>query len=174
MAAKWIWGNFAKRFTKVPLLALFMQLNEVISMNSEMDKLLSIQEVTVNCIIVFNFSQVAKSQFQAEKNPLDAALFYLAMKKKTLLWGLFRWGKRKKGEFSERIKQYLSLWKLSLKITYFIRDGGIDCIFTLLNFRRIFWVVTNLFTFSHNLLFYRSEESREIISNHKHLHFLFT
>ncbi|PIK56051.1 putative dmX-like protein 2 [Apostichopus japonicus] len=34
--------------------------------------------------------KVAKSQFQAKKNPLDAALFYLAMKKKTLLWGLFR------------------------------------------------------------------------------------
>lgn len=34
--------------------------------------------------------KVAKSQFQAEKNPLDAALYYLAMKKKTLLWGLFR------------------------------------------------------------------------------------
>ncbi len=34
--------------------------------------------------------QVAKAQFQKDKNPLDAALFYLAMKKKTLLWGLFR------------------------------------------------------------------------------------
>ncbi|XP_041465630.1 LOW QUALITY PROTEIN: dmX-like protein 2 [Lytechinus variegatus] len=34
--------------------------------------------------------KVAKSQFQAEKNPLDSALFYLAMKKKNVLWGLFR------------------------------------------------------------------------------------
>ncbi|XP_022097370.1 dmX-like protein 2 isoform X2 [Acanthaster planci] len=34
--------------------------------------------------------KLAKAQFQANKNPLDAALFYLAMKKKTLVWGLFR------------------------------------------------------------------------------------
>ncbi|XP_038079441.1 dmX-like protein 2 isoform X2 [Patiria miniata] len=34
--------------------------------------------------------KLAKVQFQANKNPLDAALFYLAMKKKTLVWGLFR------------------------------------------------------------------------------------
>ncbi|UYV72066.1 DMXL1 [Cordylochernes scorpioides] len=33
---------------------------------------------------------VAKSAFQANNNPMDAALFYLAMKKKNLLWGLFR------------------------------------------------------------------------------------
>ncbi|XP_033633785.1 dmX-like protein 2 isoform X2 [Asterias rubens] len=34
--------------------------------------------------------KLAKAQFQANKNPLDAALFYMAMKKKTLVWGLFR------------------------------------------------------------------------------------
>lgn len=34
--------------------------------------------------------KVAKAAFTANKDPLDAALFYLAMKKKTLLWGLFR------------------------------------------------------------------------------------
>ena len=34
--------------------------------------------------------KVAKTAFQAKKDPLDAALFYLAMKKKNLLWGLFR------------------------------------------------------------------------------------
>ena len=35
--------------------------------------------------------QLAKAAFQASKDPLDAAVFYLAMKKKSLLWGLFRW-----------------------------------------------------------------------------------
>ncbi|XP_071965576.1 dmX-like protein 2 isoform X2 [Antedon mediterranea] len=34
--------------------------------------------------------KVAKSQFQTNKDPLDAALFYLAMKKKTVVWGLYR------------------------------------------------------------------------------------
>ena len=34
--------------------------------------------------------QVAKSSFQAKQDPLDAALFYLAMKKKSLVWGLYR------------------------------------------------------------------------------------
>ena len=35
-------------------------------------------------------TQVAKAAFQIDKNPLDAAVFYLAMKKKTVVWGLFR------------------------------------------------------------------------------------
>ena len=35
--------------------------------------------------------KVAKTAFTTNKDPLDAALFYLAMKKKTLLWGLFRY-----------------------------------------------------------------------------------
>lgn len=34
--------------------------------------------------------QVAKAAFQADKNPLDSALFYLAMRKKMVLWGLYR------------------------------------------------------------------------------------
>jgi hypothetical protein len=34
--------------------------------------------------------QLAKANFQANSDPLDAALFYLAMKKKSLVWGLFR------------------------------------------------------------------------------------
>jgi len=38
------------------------------------------------------FVKVAKSAFQASKDPLDAALFYLAMKKQNVLWGLFRYG----------------------------------------------------------------------------------
>ncbi|KTF75408.1 hypothetical protein cypCar_00029674, partial [Cyprinus carpio] len=34
--------------------------------------------------------KVAKAAFQRHNDPLDAALFYLAMKKKAVLWGLFR------------------------------------------------------------------------------------
>lgn len=34
--------------------------------------------------------KVAKASFQAKQDPLDAAIFYLAMKKKSLLWGLYR------------------------------------------------------------------------------------
>ncbi len=33
---------------------------------------------------------MAKSSFQKNQEPLDAALFYLAMKKKSLVWGLYR------------------------------------------------------------------------------------
>ena len=35
--------------------------------------------------------QVGKAAFQRNNDPLDAALFYLAMKKKAVLWGLFRY-----------------------------------------------------------------------------------
>jgi hypothetical protein len=34
--------------------------------------------------------RVAKSAFQAKNDPLDAAIFYLAMRKKGVLWGLFK------------------------------------------------------------------------------------
>ncbi|ELU10253.1 hypothetical protein CAPTEDRAFT_201231 [Capitella teleta] len=34
--------------------------------------------------------KVAKAAFQAKQDPLDAAIFYMAMKKKNVLWGLFR------------------------------------------------------------------------------------
>ncbi|KAK6180445.1 hypothetical protein SNE40_012599 [Patella caerulea] len=34
--------------------------------------------------------KVAKAAFQINKDPLDAAIFYLAMKKKNVLWGLYR------------------------------------------------------------------------------------
>ena len=34
--------------------------------------------------------KVAKASFQATQDPLDAAIFYLAMKKKSLVWGLYR------------------------------------------------------------------------------------
>ena len=44
------------------------------------------------CSILFGilFDQVAKAAYQKNKDPLDAAIFYLAMKKKNVLWGLFR------------------------------------------------------------------------------------
>jgi hypothetical protein len=34
--------------------------------------------------------RIAKAAFQQQQDPLDAAIYYLAMKKKNLLWGLFR------------------------------------------------------------------------------------
>ena len=34
--------------------------------------------------------KVAKASFQKTQDPLDAAIFYLAMKKKSLVWGLYR------------------------------------------------------------------------------------
>ncbi|PSN54280.1 DmX-like protein 2 [Blattella germanica] len=34
--------------------------------------------------------RVAKASYMAKQDPLDAAIFYLAMKKKSLVWGLFR------------------------------------------------------------------------------------
>ncbi|XP_031780869.1 dmX-like protein 2 isoform X2 [Nasonia vitripennis] len=34
--------------------------------------------------------KIAKAAFQQNQDPLDAAIYYLAMKKKNLLWGLFR------------------------------------------------------------------------------------
>uniref|UniRef100_H1A4L6 Dmx like 1 n=1 Tax=Taeniopygia guttata TaxID=59729 RepID=H1A4L6_TAEGU len=34
--------------------------------------------------------KVAKAAFQRNSNPLDAAIFYLAMKKKAVIWGLYR------------------------------------------------------------------------------------
>ena len=34
--------------------------------------------------------KLAKASFQATQDPMDAAIFYLAMKKKSLLWGLYR------------------------------------------------------------------------------------
>uniref|UniRef100_A0A3B4BDG4 RAVE complex protein Rav1 C-terminal domain-containing protein n=1 Tax=Periophthalmus magnuspinnatus TaxID=409849 RepID=A0A3B4BDG4_9GOBI len=37
--------------------------------------------------------KVAKSTFQKNNDPLDAAIFYLAMKKKAVVWGLYRYQK---------------------------------------------------------------------------------
>lgn len=36
------------------------------------------------------FEKLAKAAFQAKQDPLDAALYYIAMKKKSVVWGLFR------------------------------------------------------------------------------------
>lgn len=42
-------------------------------------------------MFVFIHHQLGKAAFQRHNDPLDAALFYLAMKKKAVLWGLFRY-----------------------------------------------------------------------------------
>lgn len=36
------------------------------------------------------FERLAKAAYQTNQNPLDAALYYCSMKKKSVLWGLFR------------------------------------------------------------------------------------
>lgn len=41
--------------------------------------------VLKNCV-----EKIAKAAFQQNQDPLDAAIYYLAMKKKNLVWGLFR------------------------------------------------------------------------------------
>lgn len=38
-----------------------------------------------NCV-----EKLAKAAFQAKQDPLDAAIYYIAMKKKSVVWGLFR------------------------------------------------------------------------------------
>lgn len=43
-------------------------------------------------ILKRTIEKLAKDAFQRNKDPMDAALFYLAMKKKNVLWGLFRYG----------------------------------------------------------------------------------
>lgn len=46
--------------------------------------------------------KVAKASFQRSNDPLDAALFYLAMKKKAVVWGLFR------SQHDEKMTQFFS------------------------------------------------------------------
>ncbi|XP_053573444.1 dmX-like protein 2 isoform X1 [Bombina bombina] len=46
--------------------------------------------------------KVAKAAFQRHNDPLDAAVFYLAMKKKAVLWGLFR------SQCDEKMTQFFS------------------------------------------------------------------
>lgn len=43
------------------------------------------QNLLKNCV-----EKLAKAAFQAKQDPLDAALYYIAMKKKSVVWGLFR------------------------------------------------------------------------------------
>ena len=42
------------------------------------------------CVCLCLCVQVGKAAFMRNNDPLDAALFFLAMKKKAVLWGLFR------------------------------------------------------------------------------------
>nr|KAG5690690.1 hypothetical protein BaRGS_013476 [Batillaria attramentaria] len=46
--------------------------------------------VTNTTILRQMTEQVAKQAFQSRKDPLDSAIFYMAMKKKNVLWGLYR------------------------------------------------------------------------------------
>ncbi|XP_024225203.1 dmX-like protein 2 isoform X2 [Bombus impatiens] len=43
-----------------------------------------------NTILKRCIEKIAKAAYQQKQDPLDAALYYLAMKKKNLVWGLFR------------------------------------------------------------------------------------
>ncbi|KAK8379722.1 hypothetical protein O3P69_019607 [Scylla paramamosain] len=43
-----------------------------------------------NSLLTRCFNKIAKAAFLTRKDPLDAAIYYLAMKKKSLVWGLFR------------------------------------------------------------------------------------
>lgn len=43
-----------------------------------------------NIVLKRSIEKIAKSAFQQNQDPLDAAIYYLAMKKKNLVWGLFR------------------------------------------------------------------------------------
>ena len=46
--------------------------------------------VRSNAVLRRLVENLAKASFQKNQDPLDAALFYLAMKKKSLVWGLYR------------------------------------------------------------------------------------
>ncbi|KAK3861276.1 hypothetical protein Pcinc_032726 [Petrolisthes cinctipes] len=43
-----------------------------------------------NTLLIRCFNKIAKAAFLLRNDPLDAAIYYLAMKKKNLVWGLFR------------------------------------------------------------------------------------
>ncbi len=43
-----------------------------------------------NAVLRRLMEKVAKTAFQSKQDPLDAAVYYLAMKKKSLVWGLYR------------------------------------------------------------------------------------
>ena len=46
--------------------------------------------ITNNTVLKKLVEKLAKAAFQKNQDPLDAAVFYLAMKKKSLVWGLYR------------------------------------------------------------------------------------
>lgn len=43
-----------------------------------------------NTLLRACIEKLAKSSYQAKQDPMDAALYYIAMKKKSLVWGLYR------------------------------------------------------------------------------------
>nr|XP_045610736.1 dmX-like protein 2 [Procambarus clarkii] len=43
-----------------------------------------------NTLLIRCFNKIAKAAFLVRNDPMDAAIYYLAMKKKNLVWGLFR------------------------------------------------------------------------------------
>ena len=57
---------------------------------AEMKELGVVWWVRSNTVLRKLVEKLAKAAFQRDNNPLDAALFYLAMKKKSLVWGLYR------------------------------------------------------------------------------------
>ena len=57
---------------------------------SELKELGVVWWVRSNTVLRKLVEKLAKAAFQKDNNPLDAALFYLAMKKKSLVWGLYR------------------------------------------------------------------------------------
>lgn len=46
--------------------------------------------ITSNTVLKRCVEKIAKAAFQQKQDPLDAAIYYLAMRKKNLVWGLFR------------------------------------------------------------------------------------
>ena len=58
--------------------------------------------VRSNTVLRKLVEKLAKAAFMKDNNPLDAALFYLAMKKKSLVWGLFR------SQRDEKMTQFFS------------------------------------------------------------------
>lgn len=84
-------------------LIIISKQNHFLSWNSEMDTnltwlgtvLINHKEIKKSFFLHSKIqqklsSQVAKAAFQRNNDPLDAAIFYLAMRKKAVIWGLYR------------------------------------------------------------------------------------
>ncbi len=57
------------------------------------NRTLQVKSCEVNAFFSFLFRlpcQVARASLQRNNDPLDAAIFYLALKKKAVVWGLYR------------------------------------------------------------------------------------